>query len=43
LEIADRVIVMARGRICMSAAAAELRADPTLLEEAYLTATGAPA
>jgi sulfate-transporting ATPase len=42
LEIADRVIVMARGRICMSAPAAELRADPTLLEEAYLTATGAP-
>jgi len=37
LRVADRVMVMRRGRIVLNASAAEVREDPSLLEETYLT------
>lgn len=36
LEAADRAVVLVHGDLVLSASAAELRADPSLLEEAYL-------
>jgi branched-chain amino acid transport system ATP-binding protein len=36
LTIAQRAVVLSRGRVVVTGTAAELRADPTLLERAYL-------
>ncbi|WP_261567659.1 ABC transporter ATP-binding protein [Frankia gtarii] len=37
LRVADRAVVLSRGRIRWSGPAAEARADPTLVEQGYLT------
>jgi len=37
LRVADRVLVMRRGGIVLNAPAEEVRADPSLLEDTYLT------
>ncbi|MFM7068503.1 MAG: ABC transporter ATP-binding protein [Actinomycetes bacterium] len=36
LDLASRAYVMTRGRVCLEAPTSDLRADPTLLEQAYL-------